>query len=78
LSHETWRTVIGGGIIYDGTAVGIIEEIFYREMFDPYGSVGKAEFVIRRERKAAAVELAVAITIIGKRISKYYNLSLVK
>jgi hypothetical protein len=43
-------------------------------MFDPYRTVGKAEFVIRRQRKAAAVELAVAVSIIGKRVSKYYNL----
>ena len=78
LRHETWRTVVAGGIVDDGSAIGIVVEILDRDMFDPDGTIGKAELVVRREGKAAIEELAVAVAIIGKRVSKEDNLASIR
>lgn len=43
----------------------IVEEIFYREMFHPYWTVGKVKFVIRWDRKFAPKKLSVAVAVIG-------------
>lgn len=66
LSHETWWTELVARLIYQCAAVGKVEEVGGRERFDPYGSVGETEVVIRWEREVRVPELLDAIAIVGQ------------
>ena len=44
-------------------------------MFHPYWAVGETEFEVGWDWKLAPKKLSVAVAIIGKRVSKKYNLS---